>query len=113
MCQRESGEWSFTRSLINDRIPSASDELLITTPLEQNESNSAERSKVDQSSTTEKSGNVFDTHYTVLTSFDGASVWDFTGTSTAGPASWARLALASDTNALSLIDIDEPIAGRR
>lgn len=116
ICQRESGDWSFTRSLFNDQIPAVSDELLITTPLKGNEPSSTEFPELNQSSVVDKFGTTFEAHYALLPSFDGGSLWNYAGTSTAGPAKWTQLALASAAGLLDLvggIDIREPINGSR
>jgi hypothetical protein len=116
ICQRESGNWSFTRSLFNDTIPVVSDELLITTPLNVIESNSAELPAVNQSSVADKFGTAFETHYAQLPSFDGDSVWNFVGTSMAGPAKWTQIAMASVSDLHDLVApmaSDEPTSGRR
>ncbi|MFT6874697.1 MAG: hypothetical protein ACI9XK_001605 [Granulosicoccus sp.] len=116
ICQRESGNWSFTRSLFNDQIPVDSDELLITTPFNAIESNAAELMDIDQSSVADKLGAAFETHYTLLPAFDGDKLWNFAGTSTAGPAMWKQSAMASASGLSDLVghvDISELITGRR
>jgi hypothetical protein len=107
ICQRESG---------NDQIPVDSDELLITTPFNAIESNAAELMDIDQSSVADKLGAAFETHYTLLPAFDGDKLWNFAGTSTAGPAMWKQSAMASASGLSDLVghvDISELITGRR
>ena len=120
ICQRDGGNWSFTRSLFNNVIPDDNDELLITTPLESTESNHPARlPEVDHSSVADKLGTRFETHFTSLPSFDGDSLWNFAGTSTAGPAKWPQpLALASLSSlvlqsSIGSAPIEVPFAGRR
>jgi hypothetical protein len=119
ICQRDSGNWSFTRSLFNHEISVVSDELLITTPLEGIETNPAQLPEVDHSSVADKLGTRFETHFTSLPSFDGDSLWNFAGTSTAGPAKWPQsLALASLSlsvlqNSIGKVLLEEPLAGSR
>jgi hypothetical protein len=119
ICQRDGGNWSFTRSLFNNETPVVSDELLITTPLEGMESNPAQLPEVDHSSVADKLGTRFETHFTSLPSFDGGSLWNFAGTSTAGPANWSQpLALASLSSSvlqysIGTVPVEAPLAGRR
>lgn len=119
ICQRDGGNWSFTRSLFNDEIPNVSDELLITTPLEGMESNPAQLPEVDQSSVADMLGTRFETHFTSLPAYDSNSLWNFSGTSTAGPATWSQpLALVSLSssliqNSIGSDPIEESLAGRR
>jgi hypothetical protein len=116
ICQRESGKWSFTRSLFNDKIPLVNDEQLITTPFNGIESNSAEFPEVDQTSVTDKFGTTFETHYAPLLTFGIGSLWNFVGTSTAGPTKWTQLTVASAASVLELVgslNSNESIAGSR
>lgn len=116
ICQREGGQWSFTRALFNDKMPTEREELLITTPLDGVESNPAQLPLTDHSSVADIFGTAFETHFTSLLSFDGDRVWNFAGTSTAGPAKWTQLALANVPALRDLVgfaDNNEPITGRR
>jgi hypothetical protein len=114
ICQRESGKWSFTRSLFNDKLPVVNDEQLMTTPLNGTELNSAELPDIDQSSVSDKFGTTFETHYAPLPAFGSENLRTFAGASTAGPTKWTQLAVASAVSALELagsIDSNAPIAG--
>jgi len=128
MCERDNGEWSMTRSLFNSDVPADEDKLLIKTPLSANEVESVKQiepvstaqnlSAPAPSTVADSVGLDFDVHYSHLSSFDGNQVWDYAGTSTAGPKKWAATSLASLAE-LPLSDsvapetIETPITGRR
>lgn len=116
ICEREGGNWSFTRSLFNNEVPTTNNDLLIKTPLDRSESSPAEQPEVDHSSIADVLGTEFGTHYAELPSYNSDSVWDFAGTSTAGPEKWTQLALAAVPVLRELVGFthnDEPITGRR
>ena len=116
VCQREQGNWSFTRSLFNDEVPNVNEELLIKTPLNDAKSNPLKIPNIDQSSIADSLGTAFVNHYMQLAPYNGSDSWNFMGTSSAGPAKWSRLAVAGIPSLAELLGsaaIETPITGRR
>lgn len=98
ICQREGGDWSFTRSLFNDQVPEVSNEPLITTPLKPIDSTAVELPDPGQSGVVETLGSAFDIYYKPLSSYDTGGAGNYSGTWTAGPAIWAKVALADSSD---------------
>ena len=122
MCQRDNGQWSFTRSLFTTVVPRSQEELLIQTPLHEKvtkrvapvEVAPVELATVDATkypSVAESFGTDFTPTLTTLNSFDGQSAWNYAGTITAGPAKWLELAVTS--NSFMMANADGFITGRR
>jgi len=127
MCERDDGQWSLTRSLFDSEHPGASRDLIIKTPLSSYESAPValvpepvnDELQATQPVVLNSIGLDFDVRYAHLSSFDGRRAWNFAGTSTAGPESWATTPLATLANVsvnasgLESQQLDEPITGRR
>lgn len=112
MCQRDNGEWSFTRSLFTSQTAVVPEEPLIKSSVNEAvaEVEVAPVPAVDVPSGVELFGSQFEAAHLNLASFDVQSVWNFAGTFNAGPANWTEMAIARNE---ALIAAEEFITGRR
>ncbi|MFK8077538.1 MAG: hypothetical protein AB8B84_13210 [Granulosicoccus sp.] len=118
MCQRDNGEWSFTRSLFTSQIAPVTKEPLVKSSTNEAiakvESEPAPvpvRVRVkDVPSGVELFGATFEAAHLNLASFDVQSVWNFAGTYSAGPANWADVVAASGE---AMSEVEEFITGSR
>ncbi len=111
MCQRDNGQWSFTRSLFTTVAPRSQEELLIQTPLNEKVTKRvapvevapvevATDDVIEHPSVAEVFGTQFRNLLTTFKSFDGKSAWNYAGTITAGPAKWVELAEANNATTI-------------
>ncbi len=114
MCQRDNGEWSFTRSLFTSQIAPVTEEPLVKSPANEAIANVEvvpEPLPIEDVPTgVELFGATFEAAHLNLASFDVQSVWNFAGTYSAGPANWAAVAVASGE---AMSEVEEFISGRR
>ena len=112
MCQRDNGEWSFTRSLFTSQIAPVTEEPLVKSSNNEAIANveAVPAPAVDVPSGVELFGATFEAAHLNLASFDVQSVWNFAGTYSAGPANWAAIAVASGE---AMSEVEEFISGRR
>lgn len=105
VCQRESGNWSFTRALLDDEIPADNEEALIKIPVNGVDSDLNESVESDQSSVIDRLGIAFDTQQAHLPALSGESLQTFSATSMEGPVNWTQMALAgaADFSALKRV----------
>lgn len=110
MCQRDNGEWSFTRALFTSQTTPFPKKQVVETSQTEAIAAVEPAPVVDVPNGIELFGAQFESAHLNLASFDVQSVWNFAGTYSAGPAKWTELAVASTD---ALLEDEDFITGRR